>query len=94
MNVTADSAAELVDSLASTLEGSIEQVQTEDNLDRVTNVLEDVVGLLEEGNFTVDESVREHCVYGLVIAFSSVYTCINYTHTCNSSCPEIICIPT
>ena len=59
MNVTSDSAAELVDSLASTLEGSIEQVQTEENLDRVTNVLEDVVGLLDEGNFTVDESVRE-----------------------------------
>ena len=74
MNVTADSAAELVDSLASTLEGSIEQVQTEDNLDRVTNVLEDVVGLLEEGSFTVDESVREHCVcMGLLLPLP-VYT--------------------
>ena len=67
MSVTADSAAELVDSLATTLAGSIEQVQTEVNLDRVTNVLEDVVRLLEEGNFTVDESVREHCVYGLLL---------------------------
>ena len=64
-----DSAAELVDSLATILEGSIEQVQTEVNLDRITNVLEDVVRLLEEGNFTVDESVRIHCVcMGLLLA--------------------------
>ena len=62
MNVTADSAAQLVDSLTSTLDGSIEQVQTGENLVIVTNVLEDVVGLLDEGNFTVDESVSEHCV--------------------------------
>ena len=71
MNVTSDSAAELVDSLASTLEGSIEQVQTEENLDRVTNVLEDVVGLLDEGNFTVDESVREY------------FTCITVYYNCH-----------
>ena len=59
MNVTADSAAELVDSLASTLEDSIEQVQTEDNLYHVVEVQEEVVGLLHEGNFEVDENVRE-----------------------------------
>ena len=71
MNVTSDSAAELVDSLASTLDGSIEQVQTEENLDRVTNVLEGVVGLLDEGNFTVDESVRKHILIHLCIAIAS-----------------------
>ena len=58
--MTADNAAELVNNLTSVLGDSIEQVQTTENLNIVANVLEDVVGLLNEGNFTVDESVREH----------------------------------
>ena len=58
--MTADNAAELVNNLTSILGDSIEQVQTTENLNIVANVLEDVVGLLDEGNFTVDKNVREH----------------------------------
>ena len=60
--MTADSAAELMDGIASTLGDAIEQVQTKDNLGRVTNILEDIVGLIEQRNFTVDESVRDFCI--------------------------------
>ena len=70
--MTAENAAELVEGLASTLGDTIEQVQTKDNLDRVTSVLEDVVGLLDLGNFTVDESVREHVE---ICTFSSIIVC-------------------
>ena len=61
MAVTADNAAELLNNLTNVLGDSIEQVQTTENLNIVANVLEDVVDLLDEGNFTVDESVR-NCI--------------------------------
>ena len=54
-----DNAAELVNNLTIVLGDSIEQVQTTENLDIVANVLEGVVDLLDEGNFTVDASVRK-----------------------------------
>ena len=54
-----DNAAELVNNLTIVLGDSIEQAQTTENLDIVANVLEGVVDLLDEGNFTVDESVRK-----------------------------------
>ena len=58
MAVTADNAAELLNNLTNVLGDSIEQVQTTENLNIVANVLEDVVDLLDVGNFTVHESVR------------------------------------
>ena len=54
-----DNAAELVNNLTIVLDDSIEQVQTTENLDIVANVLEGVVNLLDDGNFTVDKSVRK-----------------------------------
>ena len=56
--MTADSAAVLVRSINNILGGSNEEDQTTGNLGVVTGVLEDVVGLLNEGNFSVDEAVR------------------------------------
>ena len=68
MDVTADNAADLLNNLTNVLGDSIEQVQTTENLDIVANVLEDVVDLLNVGNFTVDESVRER-VYCTVSSY-------------------------
>ena len=68
MAVTAENAAELLSNLTNVLGDSIEQVQTTENLNIVANVLEDVVDLLDVGNFSVDESVRK-CVYCTVTSF-------------------------
>ena len=56
--MTAENAAMLVNSINNILGGSNEEDQTAGNLGVVTGVLEDVVGLLNEGNFSVDEGVR------------------------------------
>ena len=68
MAVTADNAAELLNNLTNVLGDSIEQVQTTENLNIVANVLEDVVDLLDVGNFSVDESVRKR-VYCIITSF-------------------------
>ena len=58
VNVTAESARGLVEDIASVLSDTKPEDQTSDNLDTVANVLQDVVGLLnEDANFTVDEDV-------------------------------------
>ena len=56
--MTADSAAMLVSDINNILGDSNEEDQTTGNLNVVTGVLEDVVGLLNEGNFSVDKAVR------------------------------------
>ena len=61
--VTAESASELVQNITSALGSTNEEDQTTDNLNLVTNVLEDVVGLLNQGNFTIDEDVRNKIIY-------------------------------
>ena len=61
--MTAESASELVQNITSALGSTNEEDQTTDNLNLVTNVLEDVVGLLNQGNFTIDEDVRNKIIY-------------------------------
>ena len=63
VEVTADSASELVDSIATIIDTTIAEDQNTEILNVVTNVLENVRDLiLENENFTVDESVSLVCV--------------------------------
>ena len=55
--MTADSAAVLVKNISNVLSYANEEDQTLENLDIVSNVLEDVVGLIDDGNFTINENV-------------------------------------
>ena len=61
--MTAESAAMLVSDINNILVDSNEEDQTTGNLGIVSGVLEDVVGLLNEGNFSVDEDVRYDSPY-------------------------------
>ena len=56
--MTAETASELVSNITAILGDSNEEDQTTENLGIVTGVLQGVVGLLNEGNFSVDEDVR------------------------------------
>ena len=55
--MTADSAAGLVQNISNVLSNTNEEDRTPENLDIVSNVLEDVVGLIDNGNFTINENV-------------------------------------
>ena len=59
IQVTADSADEIIDNIASTLDSTNDEDQNPEVLSAITNVLVNVVDLLD-GNFTVDESVCHH----------------------------------
>lgn len=56
--MTAETASQLVNSINTVLGDSNPEDQTADNLKIVTQVLRDVAGLLNEGNFSVDKNVR------------------------------------
>ena len=71
--MTAESAAMLVSDINNILVASNEEDQTTGNLGIVSGVLEDVVGLLNEGNFSVDEDVRYIIVLILNIIIASVF---------------------
>ena len=55
--MTADSAAGLVQNISNVLSNTNEEDRTPENLDIVSSVLEDVVGLIDNGNFTINENV-------------------------------------
>ena len=57
--MTVETASMLVEDITSVLATSNEEDQTPENIDIVTSVLKDIVGLLGNSNFTVDENVRE-----------------------------------
>ena len=57
--VTVETASMLIEDITSVLDTSNEEDQTTENINIVTNVLKDVVGLLGNSNFTVDKNVRE-----------------------------------
>ena len=57
--MTVETASMLVEDITSVLATSNEEDQTTENIDIVTNILKDVVGLLGNSNFTVDENVRK-----------------------------------
>ena len=52
--------------IATILGDSNEEDQTTENLDIVTGVLQGVVGLLNEGSFSVDEDVRGKHIYSTI----------------------------
>lgn len=58
IEVTPETASGLVQNISSVLNNANEEDQTSDNLGRVTEVLEDVVGLITNGTFAIDENVR------------------------------------
>ena len=57
--MTVETASMLVEDITSVLATSNEEDQTTENVDIVTSILKDVVGLLDNSNFTVDKNVRE-----------------------------------
>ena len=57
--VTVETASMLIEDITSVLDTTNEEDQTTENINIVTNVLKDVVGLLGNSNFTVDKNVRE-----------------------------------
>ena len=58
IQVTAESASGLVENITNVLETVNEEDETSDNLNVVANILEDVVGLISNGTFAIDKSVR------------------------------------
>ena len=70
---------------------SNEEDQTTENLDIVTGVLQGVVGLLNEGNFSVDEDVRQYHIHREkhIIMYIEVVDCITKKNIHGYCCPYI-----
>ena len=55
--MTPETASRLVQNISTILSSANEEDQTSDNIGRVSGVLEDVVGLINNGTFAIDKNV-------------------------------------